>query len=63
MAADCFVPDRTATRVPFVPALFGLERLRDEVADFAVDRFVANFVMGISFGSIQPSGCTAKAPQ
>jgi hypothetical protein len=38
-------------------------RLLDGVVDLAAVRFFAAFVIGISFGSGQPAGCTAEAPQ
>jgi hypothetical protein len=61
MAADCFVPDRVATRLCFSRAF--LDCSRDDIADFAALRFVAGLGIGISFGSAQPSGCTTEAPQ
>jgi hypothetical protein len=60
IAADCLVPDRTAAaRSPFCLALPGFGRLRADAADLAAVRFFAVFVIGISFGLLQPSGCTA----
>jgi hypothetical protein len=52
IAADCFVPGRTETRLPFCPALLGFGRLLDGVLDLAAVRFFAVFVIGISFGSV-----------
>jgi hypothetical protein len=50
IAADCFVPDRTAeTRLLICLALLGFSRLRD-APDLAAVRFFAVFVIGISFG-------------
>jgi hypothetical protein len=52
IAADCFMPDRTAaTRLPVCPALLGFGRLLDGAADLAAVRFFAVFVIGISLGS------------
>jgi len=63
IAADCFVPDRTAaTQLPICLVLLGLARLLEDVGNLVV-RFFAVFVIGISFGQVQPPGCTAEAPQ
>src|SRR5262245_32823884 len=61
MAADCFVPDRATTGAPFVSPFFRFETLvRDETADLAVERFFANFVIRISFGSMQQLAALPK---
>jgi hypothetical protein len=63
MAADCFVPGRTAaTRLPFGPALLGFGRLLDGVVDLAAVRFFAVFVIGISFGSGATSRLHRRSP-
>jgi hypothetical protein len=63
IAADCFVPDRTAaTRLPFCPALLGFGRLLDGVVDLAAVRFLAVFVIGISFGSGAASRLHRQSP-
>src|SRR5262245_2672429 len=47
IAADCFVPDRTAaTRLLFLPALLTFGRLLDGAAERAAVRFFAVFVIG-----------------
>src|SRR5262245_65216837 len=51
IAANCFVPGRTAaTRLPFCLALLSFGRLLEDAANLAVVRFFAVFVIGISFG-------------
>src|SRR5262245_3070288 len=63
IAADCFVPDRTAaTRLLFWPALLGLGRLLDGAAERTVVRFFAVFVIGISFGSATASRLHRRSP-
>jgi len=63
MAADCFVPDRMAVRSFFCLACLVFARLLDDAAALVAVRFLAAICMGISFGSVQPSGCTAEAPR
>jgi hypothetical protein len=63
IAADCFVPDRTAaTRLPSCLALLGFGRLREDAADRAAVRFFAVFVIGISFGSVAASRLHCRSP-
>jgi len=53
IAADCFVPDRTAaTLLPLCPVLLDFGWLLDDAADRAAVRFFALFIIGISFGSV-----------
>jgi hypothetical protein len=53
IAADCFVPDRTAKkRLPLCPAFLSFGWLLDGAADRAAVRFFALIIIGISLGSI-----------
>src|SRR5262245_51303242 len=61
MAADCFVPGRTA-RLPFLPALLGFGRLLDGAAERAAVRFFAVFVIGISLDSVAASRLHRRSP-
>ena len=52
-AADCFVPGRTAAAwLPLCPVVLSFGWLLDDAADRAAVRFVALFIIGISFGSV-----------
>jgi hypothetical protein len=53
IAADCFVPDRTAkTQLPLCRTFLSFGWLLDGAADRAAVRFFALIVIGISLGSI-----------
>jgi hypothetical protein len=53
IAADCFVPERTAKkRLPLCPAFLSFGWLLDGAADRAAVRFFALIIIGISLGSI-----------
>src|SRR5262245_65705952 len=62
IAADCFVPDRTAaTRLPICLVLLDLARLLEDAGNLVV-RFFAVFVIGISFGSVAASRLHRRSP-
>src|SRR5689334_13058507 len=64
IAADCFVPDRTAkTRLPLCPAFLSLGWLLDGAADRAAVRLFALLIIGISSVQLQHACCTTEAPQ
>src|SRR5262245_36063761 len=51
IAADCFVPDRTAaTRLSLCPAFLSFGWLLNDAADRAAVCFFALFIIGTSFG-------------
>src|SRR5262245_34669869 len=63
IAADCFVPGRTAARrLLFLPALLAFARLLDGAAERAAVRFFAVFVIGISFASVAASRLHRRSP-